>query len=164
MKHLFALIVFFSIDFTCTAQSLDRDNEMRETISWINKQFSNHSTSKYYVLKEIVYVDNEPIMYLIKSPGTCSEEEDIQIPIKKIKPIRFEEIVSPLHEYHLYLETKNGEEIIWYQSDDKKCGQIGDHVFIYLEDSIEKNNLKNRLSEAFLYLMKLYGNDGKDKF
>lgn len=162
MKYTLILFLCFTIN-NVNSQNLERDKEMRETINWIDKQFRDNSLRKNYKFNEIIYINNEPILSVIKTPGTCDEDEIAQIPIKKIKPVRFVESIEP-HEYTIFFETKNGEEVIWYQSKDKSCGQIGDHTFFYLNESIEKDNLMPRLKEAFLYLMKLYGNDGKDKF
>jgi hypothetical protein len=165
MKCFLTFILILIVNSTFYAQDVDRDKEMRETINWLNKQLRDHISRQKYVFKDIVFVNGEPIMYVQKSHGTCTNTEEIeQIPINKIKPIRYEEIVYPRNYFNIYFETKNGEEIIWYQNDDKSCGQIGDYTFLTLSSSIKEDNLLNRFNDAILYLMNLYGNDGKEKF
>ena len=162
--HIF-LFTLLAINLSVNSQNLNRDNEMKETINWINKQFRDNSFHKKYTFKEIEFVNNEPILFVVKTPGSCSDSEELeQIPIRKIKQVRFEEYIEPDNYYNIYFETKNGEEIVWYQSEDKNCGQIGDYTFLYLNKSIENDNLIKRLKDAFYYLMKLYDNDGKEKF
>ena len=164
MKKILILLCILSLNLT-NAQNIDRDKEMRETISWINKQFRKHSINQFYVFKEVIFIKNEPFLLVVKSPGTCTEMDEIErIPIKKIKPIRFEKTLSPEIKYEMYFETKNGEEVIWYQSEDKTCGQIGDYTFLQLNETIENDDILNRLKNAFNYLMELYNNDGKEKF
>ena len=164
MKHILFILILFT-PFICFSQKQDREREMRETISWINNKLRNEGVNRNYLFQEIVYVKGEPILYLEQSPGICSDKNEIvQIPIKKIKHIRFVELIGKTHEYHLYFETKNSEEIIWFQSEDKSCGQIGDNDFIELWGSIEKDGLILRLQNAFSHLMKLYDNDGVEKF
>ncbi|GAA4059224.1 hypothetical protein [Flavobacterium chungnamense] len=160
MKHILVTLILLT-QFICFSQKQDREKEMRETISWINNKLRDKGVDQNFLFQEIVYVKGEPILYLVQSPGICSDKCDIvQIPIKKIKHIRFAEATNHL----LYFETKNSEEIIWYQSEDKSCGQIGDYTFIELWGSIEQNNLILRLQNAFSYLMELYDNDGVEKF
>jgi hypothetical protein len=164
MKHILFILILFT-PFICFSQKQDREKEMRETISWINNKLRDKGVNQNYLFQEIVYVKGEPILYLVESPGICSDKYDIvQIPIKKIKHIRFVEQTNQTHEYLLYFETKNSEEIIWYQNEDKSCGQIGDYSFIVLWGSIEQDDLILRLQNAFSHLMKLYDNDGVEKF
>ena len=61
-------------------------------------------------------------------------------------------------------QTKNGEEFVWFQSEDKSCGQIGTNMDFWLNSTIENDDLINRITLAFNHLMMLYGNDGKEKF
>lgn len=162
-RILFILILFTS--FICFSQKQDREKEMRETISWINNKIRDKGVDRDYLFQEIIFVEGEPILRCKQSPGLCTDKyEIVQIPIKKIKPIRFVKQVSSENSYHLYFETKNSEEIIWFQSEDKTCGQIDDHDFIVLWGSIEQDDLILRFQNAFSYLMKLYDNDGVEKF
>jgi hypothetical protein len=164
MKHILFILILLTQSM-CFSQKQDREKEMRETISWINNKIRNKGLDRNYLFQEIVFVKGEPILHLKQSPGICTDKDEIvQIPIKKIKKIRFVEQISSDHSYHLYFETKNSEEIIWFQSEDKTCGQIDDHDFIILWGIIDQDDLILRLQNAFSYLMELYDNDGVEKF
>lgn len=164
MKHILFIFMLFT-PFICFSQKQDIEKEMRETISWINNKIRDKGVDKDYLFQEIIFLKGEPILYLKQSPGICTDKDEIvQIPIKKIKKIRFFEQKSSVHTYKLYFETKNSEEIIWFQSEDKTCGQIDDYHFIILWGSIEQDDLILRLQNAFSHLMKLYDNDGVEKF
>lgn len=141
-------------------------NETQETIDWINSKFAENKNSWWgiYHIENIKTIENEPFLF-ISMRDICSVDGNllIKVPIKKIKPISF---IGPSGNdtYDLILQTKNNEEVIWYQNEDKSCGQIGNEMSITLNASIENEDIMNRLKIAFNYLMSLYGNDGKEKF
>ena len=164
MKRLLIITILLT-SVAVHSQTADREANMKETISWINKQFREHADNISYAFKDVVLVNEEPILYVVTSPGLCGENDEIeQIPLKKIMPVSYQEMLSPEHSYAMVIKTKNGEEIVWYQNEERNCGQIGDHALLFLKDSIEEEDIKNRLVKAFSYLMSLYGNTGKEKF
>jgi hypothetical protein len=158
-------IIIFIISFKNSySQSKKSDNEIQETITWLNKKFLDFKAEqKIFLLNDVEYIEDEPFIKMIRI-GPCGDESlTIRIPIKKIKPISFTKNHLK-NTYQLRIETKNGEDINWYQSKDKSCGQIGPHMFFNLNESIENNDLINRIKKAFNQLMELYGNDGQEKF
>ena len=142
---------------------IEESEEIQETINWINQKFTENSAINNNKIQKIQIIENEPFIILSTEPGICDGNEMIiKIPIKKLKPISFVGPELVRNSYKLYFETKNNEEVTWFKYDN--CGQIGNHCFIYLSDTIAENDLMTRLEKAFRYLMQFYGNDGKEKF
>jgi hypothetical protein len=159
---LYVIILIFLLSVKNTySQSKPSENEIQETITWLNEKFIDcQAEQKIFLLRDVEFIENEPFIKMIRI-GPCGDESlTIRIPIKKIKPISFTKNYSK-NTYQLRIETKNGEVINWYQSKDKNCGQIETYMFFNLSESIEDNDLINRIKKAFNHLMQLYGNYGE---
>ena len=163
-KFIILLILQFIVICKIHSQEKLSQEDLQETLSWINKKFLDNSHLRLFVFQNVEYIENEPILNLVIEPGICDEENEIfKIPIKKLKPITFyKDNVNDY--YQLVFETKNGEKFIWYQDKNNGCGSIGTEMMVWLSSGIEKDDLINRIKKAFSHLMLLYGNDGKEKF
>jgi len=138
--------------------------EAIDIISWLNEQLEKNKSiyeSKYY-FTDIIFIKNQPYLILARENGFC--EKNCKIPLRKIKPVTFEYkgFTGDIGEQELRFETKNNEEVVWYENEDLSCGQVGTNMFINLSNSIVNNDLTNKIIKAFNRLMIIYGNDGKE--
>jgi hypothetical protein len=167
MKIRSLIVLILLIKFQCSfSQNTSTQKDTEETISWLNHQFQNNKSYLNFTLKDIQLIDGEPILNLHINPGICNGEEEIyMIPLKKIQSVSFIPCTTDNDFfYYLVFETKDYQEIIWYQNDDKTCGIIGSSFKLPLHNSIDNDNLRKRIKTAFDHLMNIYGNDGKEKF
>lgn len=141
------------------------ENDVKETIDWINKKFNENKKWREYTLDSIEFINNEPILIMYIKPGGCFSIDTCKIPLKKISSLSYEiwSIRSKNDTYELSLKTKNNEEVVWYRRDEM-CGQIGDEMTISLNTTIEGDDLMNRIKNALSHLMYLYDNNNFEKF
>ncbi|HQZ26305.1 MAG TPA: retropepsin-like aspartic protease [Flavobacterium sp.] len=143
-----------------------RYNDAMEIINWINLQFNENKTilGSRYFFNDIIFIKNQPFLILSIEPGFCENIGICKIPIKKLKPITFQQMTynSGDTEQQLGLETKNNEEIVWYQNKESNCGVIGKNMHINLNNSVAEDDLKIKIKKAFSQIMMLYGNNGKE--
>ena len=152
-----ALVIFLLFNSLSYCQKITKEDDVKQTIDWLNKKFQeNIKWRTYEIDDEIILNMNEPTLIIYAIPGDCGEIDTMFIPLTKVSELNFE-LWSIRDEQDTYeLTFKSNEKIIWQLT--KNCGQIGNHTLLHLNPSIENNDTKDKIKQAFYHLMKLYGN------
>lgn len=145
-----------------------RIQETEETIEWLNSKFIEHQfessdTKQIHTFLEVRYVNN--LHYLIGQHTQDTEKgwgfsRLFMIPIEKINNITF---LDKQHNVWLEIRMKNNEKAIEYTRSGEEWTAVESFAFM-LSKTIDQDNLRPRLLNAFKHLMELYGNKSVEKF
>ncbi|HOD10935.1 MAG TPA: hypothetical protein PKH91_09345 [Flavobacterium sp.] len=152
-----ALLLFLLFNSLSYCQKITQEDDVKQTIDWLNKKFQeNIKWRTYEIDEEIILNMNEPTLIIYAIPGDCGEIDTIFIPLTKVSGLNYE-LLSIRDEKDTYeLTFQSNEKIIWQLT--KNCGQIGNKSSLHLNPSVEKNDTKDKIKQAFYHLMILYGN------
>jgi hypothetical protein len=148
---LFCIIVTISISQT---KNKKKPN-LKETQDWIIEKIETYSNCDG-MNNSISFQGNEMIVkHINRLSSSTTIKMYYYVPLKSINSVQ---IVNNKSYYWIILRCKKDVKIPIRYNENGSIEDYADDVEIILLNTIENENMKNRLKSAFLRLFELYGN------